>query len=579
MARATDAPSLPRAGSLGARDAFPWAGVLLIGLGLLALRLAYLAWFCPYTLVEDEAHYWDWSRLPDWSYYSKGPGVAWLIWLMTSLLGESEFGIRAGSALSGTIATIGIAGIAHEAFARRRVTIGAACAFNLIPFYQVGALLMTIDMPYVACWTVAAWCYMRALHGRGRWAWVGLGGAIAIGFLFKYTMALILPGLVIAGWMAMRGGKKTQSQEVTESGSHGVRKPSSHEVGGLHRRWVMWAFAGGLVALLGLLPVLVWNAERDWPTVRHLLGHLGAKGGDVQHARDPWTPLWFLEFVGMQIGLIGPALVLMFRGGGRALRRAESPSAARTLVWMGLPLIVFYLLVSLVNDAEGNWAIAGYLTLIPLAAWFALTGPDRGPERGPDVVAQGAEARADVDVQDRARGRHRIMPGWLLVWLVGVLVCLGSLRLDLVARVPLVGGLVPIGRVMGADVYAASVERERLRLLEETGLEPFVMAQNYGRASQLAFYLPGRPRVYCASSFNEGRKTQFDMWAWSDLSRREVNLELTGRPAVLNHATQAKWERAFELVESLGTLEGETKPGRVSYVGYGYRGFTGPKGN
>lgn len=572
MARAPS-PSSRAATDMGGarREGWPLGVVLLIALGLLAARLVYLAWLCPYTLVEDEAHYWDWSRLPDWSYYSKGPGVAWLIWAMTSLFGESEFGVRAGSALCGTIATIGVAGIAHEAFARRRVTIGAACAFNLIPFYQVGALLMTIDMPYVACWSIAAWCFMRALHREGRWAWLGLGGAIAVGFLFKYTMVLILPGLVIAGWMAKRGVRKSGSQEVTESESQKVRKPRSHEEGGLHRRWVMWAFAGGLIALLGLLPVLVWNAERDWPTVRHLLGHLGAKGGDVQHARDPWTPLWFLEFVGMQIGLIGPALVLMVRGGGRALRRAESPASARTLVWLGLPLIAFYLLVSLVNDAEGNWAIAGYVTLIPLAAWFALTGPEDGHK--------GGDAPGATRPHERASGKKRIMPGWMLVWLVGVLVCVGSLRLDLVARLPLVGGLVPIGRVMGADLYAASVERERLRLLEETGLEPFVMAQNYGRASQLAFYLPGRPRVYCASSFNDGRRTQFDMWMWSDLSRREVNLELSGRPAVLNHATQEKWERAFELVESLGTLEGETKAGRVSYVGYGYRGFTGPKGN
>ena len=53
------------------------AVALIVGSAL--LRLLYLACNCPLDLSPDEAHYWDWSRHLDWSYYSKGPGVAWLI--------------------------------------------------------------------------------------------------------------------------------------------------------------------------------------------------------------------------------------------------------------------------------------------------------------------------------------------------------------------------------------------------------------------------------------------------------------------------------------------------------------------
>src|SRR6516162_4147232 len=52
------------------------AGLIL---GSAALHLAYLAHDCPLDLAPDEAHYWDWSRHLDWSYYSKGPLVAYLI--------------------------------------------------------------------------------------------------------------------------------------------------------------------------------------------------------------------------------------------------------------------------------------------------------------------------------------------------------------------------------------------------------------------------------------------------------------------------------------------------------------------
>lgn len=525
----------------GARPA--WPAVLLIAAGLLLVRLAYLAWLCPYTLAEDEAHYWDWSRLPDWSYYSKGPGVAWLIWAMTNLLGESELGVRAGAALFGSVATVGVAGMTWSAFRDRRAMLIAVAMFNLIPFYQVGALLMTIDMPYVACAALACWASVNALHRRCRPAWLALGASLAAGFLFKYTIVLLVPGLVGAIVAAQRRADTRHAQAP-----------------GLAPGWPKWAFAGLLVALLGLVPVAAWNAQRDWPTVRHLLGHLGAPGGDMGHG-EPWTPKWFFEFAVMQVGLVGPALVLMIRGVGRTVRRkwesASDQHAARTLAWLGLPLVIFYFGVAMIADAEGNWAIAGYVPLIPLASRFvsgAIEGRARGERAGSDGY-----------------------PAWVVCWVVGVVVALGFARLDLLARVPGIGPLVPVGRLAGADVRAASVARELARLRDETGLEPFVIGQHYGRASQLAFYLPGRPRVYCSSSLLAGRRTQFDMWPETDLRRREVNLNLTGRPAVLVGGVDGQWDVAFERVEPLGAIEGETKRDRVSFVGYGYRGFTGPR--
>ena len=67
-----------------------WRWRLLAGVLILAasgLRVAYLTADCPLDLAPDEAHYWDWSRHLDWSYYSKGPGIAWLIRLSCELFG------------------------------------------------------------------------------------------------------------------------------------------------------------------------------------------------------------------------------------------------------------------------------------------------------------------------------------------------------------------------------------------------------------------------------------------------------------------------------------------------------------
>src|SRR5262249_25418158 len=50
------------------------AGLLILGSA--GLHVSYLSGNCPLDLGQDEAHYWDWSRHLDWSYYSKGPLVA-----------------------------------------------------------------------------------------------------------------------------------------------------------------------------------------------------------------------------------------------------------------------------------------------------------------------------------------------------------------------------------------------------------------------------------------------------------------------------------------------------------------------
>ena len=62
------------------------AAILIVAFG--GLHWAYLTLDCPLDLAPDEAHYWDWSRQLDWSYYSKGPLVAWLIHASCWLAGD-----------------------------------------------------------------------------------------------------------------------------------------------------------------------------------------------------------------------------------------------------------------------------------------------------------------------------------------------------------------------------------------------------------------------------------------------------------------------------------------------------------
>ena len=92
-----------------------------------------------WPLSADEAHYWEWSRRLDWSYYSKGPMVAYLIALSTRLGGHTEFWVRLPAVLLGT-ATAGIAYLlARRIFPGTRAAFLGIVILSVIPLYAIGA--------------------------------------------------------------------------------------------------------------------------------------------------------------------------------------------------------------------------------------------------------------------------------------------------------------------------------------------------------------------------------------------------------------------------------------------------------
>lgn len=557
----------------GVSEYAPWARSWWPALALIIaaalFRFAYLAWFCPYTLLEDEAHYWEWARRPGWSYYSKGPGVAWSIAASTSIFGNTELGVRFPAVVFATVGAIAAAGLARRATGDERAGFFAAAIMLLIPAFQLGGILMTIDMPYAALWAVGAWAGWSALSRGSRVAWPAMGLAIGASFLFKYTALLLVPGLLLFALVARRRLRVDQN-------------------------WKRWALLGAVLLAACTLPVILWNQQHGWPTVRHLLGHLGAAGGDMPASGSgvpsrPWSPSWTMEFLGSQLALIGPVLILMAIAAARAVKlRRKDPegwTGRLFLLCCAAPILSFYFILTFFTEGEGNWAVAAYMTLISLAGWAAVEGLQRQRR---DVAAWERLEVRPWRGWIRRRPENSCQMAWHATLVVGIFLGLAPLKLDWLAASPLMRWvdsvlvaqgwmregrtLVPTGRLMGARAMVGDVASLGDRLRRETGREPFFVAEHYGRAGLLAFYLPGNPVVYCSSSvLDEGRRTQYDYWRDTDLSDLRT---LGGRPAVLIGSKLERWQVGFERVESIGRLEHETKERREAFLAYGYVGFT-----
>jgi 4-amino-4-deoxy-L-arabinose transferase-like glycosyltransferase len=448
----------------------PYRLLSLLWIGALALLHLWMIGSGHWPLSVDEAHYWEWARRLDWSYYSKPPLVAYLIALSTRLGGDTEFWVR----LPAVLLALALSGIAYALAARifqsARAGFLSVVLLSVMPLFAVGSVLMTIDPPFVFCWGLTWWALLHAVSRPGPMGWYAAGLAFGLGLLSKPTMFMMLPCVVL--WLAST--------------------PRLHLW--FRRREPVEAL------LLGLLlwsPVVIWNARHGWPTFQHVLGQTGA--GEL---RPLWTSLkGGPEFFASQLGVVSPILFLLFIAGtawawreGRRQQRAD----LLLLVCASAPVLLFFQAWSFLSKVQANWPAHAYLTAaVATAGWFVTR----------------SEA---LRFRRQSRGLNRTLVASIL--LPAVLLPIGfapdlletvglpvPTALDLVSK--RLRGWPELGQAVG-------------EVLQTAPAGTFLVSDRYQIASQLAFYVTGNPRVYNANM--NRRMNQYDLWGgWETLLGRD----------------------------------------------------------
>jgi len=444
---------------------------------ILALSLFHL-WFIAsgrWPLSGDEAHYWEWSRHLDWSYYSKGPMVAYLIALGTRLAGPTEFGVRLPAVLLAAGLAILAALLANRLFQSARAGLLCVLILSVIPLYAIGSVLMTIDPPFVFCWTLAAYYLSRATRRRSEMAWYGAGIAFGLGLLSKYTMLMLAPCVLL--WLASSPRLRPW-----------LRRREPYEA-----------------AILGLLifsPVVIWNLRHGMLSARHVL----TQAGMTEAGRSP-SLRWAGEFLGSQILVVSPLLFLLFgaalvwawREGGRAGR-----DELRLLVCLSVPIFLFFQAWSLASKVQANWAAHAYVTAaVALAGWSDAWG--RSGPWGRRTRRLNALLLASIILP------AAVLPIAFFPELLGIVGARMPASVDLVAK--RLRGWPELGQAVG-------------EIMREGARPPFLMSDRYQTASELAFYVPGQPRVF-NPNLGGRRMNQYDLWGgWEELQGRDGLLVL-----------------------------------------------------
>jgi hypothetical protein len=486
------------------------AAVLIVGTA--SCRLAYLTCRCPIDLSPDEAHYWHWSQHLDWSYYSKGPLVAYLVRGSTAIFGSCAqalagtemSAVRLPAIVCSCLLLTGLYLLTVLVYGHPKWALAVVAVSLSLPAVNAGALLMTIDAPYTCCWGWALVLAYYAIFRGAKWAWPATGLVVGLGILAKYTMLLWLPSLALF-LLATRCYRRV------------LIRPGF---------WIMTATATAFC-----LPIIIWNCRHDWVTFRHVAGQAGLSA-------TPSGLRWLgpFIFVGVQGALL---LVFWFVAWFRAML-AQAPWKQRDpelgyLWWMSAPMFLVFLAFSFKTPEEPNWPIAAYLSGLVLTVpwlikhWQVSGGLYRRLMTACFLTAAAAGLLITAFMHQS---------DWLQPLLIRVSPTNSSNGLPL-------RRYDPTCRLKGWRTLAQAVDRVRSRLQRER-VNPVIASSSWTLPGELSFYCTGHPDVFSLGSALGERRSQYDLWRPNPLADAPT---FAGRTFIIVGEPSTIISQAFASVE------------------------------
>lgn len=312
----------------------------------------------------DEAYYYLYTQHLDWSYFDHPLLVALTTGLGVWLTGDvSQFTIRIGSLLlyTGSLWLLYLTSAQLFSPLAARLTLTIA---TLIPIFQVGVGVLTLpDSPLMFFWTatlsVAAVEFFRQSEDYQpsyRLAIIGLFvGCACLGKYHGLALGFGLIGFCLTN--------RRYRSALTSP----------------------WTLASVTLFLIAIAPIVLWNAQHDWVSLRFQSGRAVPDRG--------YSLLDLVVTVLAGIAYLFPTFgIPLWKSIGRAVVNSVQPfpkQAAlvckqRFILWMGLPLIGIFTLMGGYRAILPTWPMPGFWTATLLlgyqvALWHARSS--RGVRR------------------------------------------------------------------------------------------------------------------------------------------------------------------------------------------------------
>ena len=284
-------------------------------------------------LLVEEAYYWNYSTHLDFSYLDHPPMVALLIRLSTSIFGINEFGVRFPTIICWIITALFSFNLTH--LIKHQCGLYAVLLLAILPFFFLQSLVITPDLPLIACWSAALYYLYKALVLDQTRPWYYAGLWLGLGMISKYTIVLL--GLATLLYL--------------------IFVPDA-------RKWFCKKepYLCFILTTILFSPVIYWNANHDWASFA------------FQSTRrlNASFSFSFHELAGLFIAFLTPLGVVGFWAlfQTKAIKNAQMTLKTTSFlrIFTLTPLLVFSLF-SLRHEIKFNWIGPGLLALIP---WLAI---------------------------------------------------------------------------------------------------------------------------------------------------------------------------------------------------------------
>ncbi len=305
-----------------------------------ALRLVFLGGM---EVIPQEAYYWNYAQHLSPGYLDHPPLVATTIFSGEFLFGHNAFGTRIGAFVYGLL-------FIFIFYRYARLQVDQTCAMFatsfalLLPYFFMGTgFLMAPDSPLTLAWVMALYFFYRALvHNEAR-AWYGVGLAMGLGMLSKYSIVLLAPAALLFILLDAQARKYLLRKEP---------------------------YIAVLIATVVFSPVIYWNATNDWASFAF---HASGRFEKVPHF---FLGMMLTNILAMVTPL--PLLALPYLFSKKTVREEsaiQSPFTPRVRLFIGSFLLVpmsVFAWNALENEPRYNWTGPLWITLLPMLAWLTV---------------------------------------------------------------------------------------------------------------------------------------------------------------------------------------------------------------
>lgn len=321
----------------------PSAPINFILWGIIVVVMIRLVLVFTMGMMTQDAYYYYYSEHLSLSYFDHPPMVAWMLKAFSLILGKSVVAVKLTNFII-TSCTVFVFYKLSKKFFQGFFIERSVFLLMSTMMISILSLVTTPDVPLLLFWTLAIYFLFRGIEQDRLKDWLIAGFMCGLAFDSKYT-ALML-------WVSLFGYLITCPEK-------------KHLLKGYK------PYLAILVFILTISPVIIWNMQHDWMSIRFQSSDRmdDMNIGNVQLK-------YFFGNIGTQLFLLLPSvygfvLYTAYKVTRGYLTREERPDYKRWFLWwFSVPLIVGFMVVSLIYWVKLNWTMPAYITGILLIVYY-----------------------------------------------------------------------------------------------------------------------------------------------------------------------------------------------------------------